>query len=89
MLSFFHEKISTIRQARLKCRYINYDPTLLIAPVKEEDIFDDPKIVFYHDIISDKYIDLMKRSAISKVLISDEDYFIINFYLIGEKNKKA
>jgi prolyl 4-hydroxylase len=53
--------------SKLKCRYINYHPFLYIAPVKEEIVFDDPKMWLYHDVITDKQIETMKRLAFPKV----------------------
>jgi hypothetical protein len=51
----------------LKCRYINHAPLLYIAPVKEEQLFDDPPIWFYHDVITEKQIELMKTLSAPKV----------------------
>ena len=48
---------------KLKCRYINYNPILTIAPAKEEQIHRNPDIWIYHDVISDKQINLLKELA--------------------------
>jgi prolyl 4-hydroxylase len=53
--------------SKLKCRYINYHPLLIIAPVKEELVFDDPPIWVYHDVITDKQIKIMKDLGFPKV----------------------
>jgi hypothetical protein len=53
----------------MKCRYNQGgNPYLRISPVKEELIFEKPKILIYHDIISDKEIEIVKRLARPKVL---------------------
>uniref|UniRef100_A0A8P4GBL4 procollagen-proline 4-dioxygenase n=2 Tax=Dicentrarchus labrax TaxID=13489 RepID=A0A8P4GBL4_DICLA len=53
------------RQSRLFCRY--YDnhrhPKYVIAPVKQEDEWDRPRIVRYHDIVSDKEMEKVKELA--------------------------
>ncbi|XP_061563688.1 prolyl 4-hydroxylase subunit alpha-1-like [Cololabis saira] len=53
------------RQSRLFCRY--YDngrhPRYVIGPVKQEDEWDRPRIVRYHDIVSDKEMEKVKELA--------------------------
>lgn len=45
----------------LKCRYVHHDiPFLKIAPFKEEDIYLEPRVVMFHDVISEEEIDTMK-----------------------------
>lgn len=51
----------------LKCRYLNDKPMLYIAPVKEEQVFYDPAIWIYHDVITESQIQLMKRLATPKL----------------------
>ena len=46
---------------------INYHPSLLIAPVKEEQLFDNPSIWIYHDTITEKQIEKFKQLASQKV----------------------
>lgn len=60
-------KLSTRRKNTLKCRYINYHPLIRIAPVKEEILYDDPMIWLYHDVITEKQIEVMKVLALPKV----------------------
>ena len=60
-------KLPEYRLKNLKCRYINYSPLLYIAPVKEELLFDDPPIWVYHDVITEKQIELMKILGAPKV----------------------
>ncbi len=56
------------QKAHLKCRYITNDnPFLLIAPVKQEEIFDSPQIFLYYDVISEKQIELIKSLALPRV----------------------
>uniref|UniRef100_A0A672RRU5 procollagen-proline 4-dioxygenase n=1 Tax=Sinocyclocheilus grahami TaxID=75366 RepID=A0A672RRU5_SINGR len=58
-------KLTPRRQSRLFCRYFdnNRNPQLLLAPVKQEDEWDRPRIVRYHDIISDSEIKTVKEMA--------------------------
>ncbi|XP_066527972.1 prolyl 4-hydroxylase subunit alpha-1b isoform X3 [Hoplias malabaricus] len=58
-------KMTRRRQSRLFCRYHNNrsNPRLLLAPIKEEDEWDRPRIVRYHDIISDLEISKVKELA--------------------------
>ncbi|GLD57807.1 prolyl 4-hydroxylase subunit alpha-1-like isoform X2 [Lates japonicus] len=53
------------RQSRLFCRYYNNNrhPRYVIGPVKEEDEWDRPRIVRYHDIVSDKEMEKVKELA--------------------------
>ncbi|XP_030835070.1 prolyl 4-hydroxylase subunit alpha-1 isoform X1 [Strongylocentrotus purpuratus] len=48
----------------LKCQYQHYNhPFLYLQPAKEEVIFDDPRLVFYRNILNDKEIAFVKRLA--------------------------
>ncbi|KAF7203652.1 prolyl 4-hydroxylase subunit alpha-1 isoform X3 [Nothobranchius furzeri] len=53
------------RQSRLFCRY--YDngrhPRFVIGPVKQEDEWDRPHIVRYHDVVSEKEMEKVKELA--------------------------
>ncbi|KAI0983788.1 hypothetical protein GJ496_011160 [Pomphorhynchus laevis] len=52
------------RLSKLMCRYRhNHKPYLLLNPVKEEEMFDSPRIVMYHDILNDREIEVLKRLA--------------------------
>lgn len=57
------------RQKRLFCRYHygNRTPQLLIAPFKEEDEWDSPRIVRYYNVMSDEEIERIKEIAKPKV----------------------
>ncbi|XP_033225913.1 prolyl 4-hydroxylase subunit alpha-1-like [Belonocnema kinseyi] len=49
-------------QKDLKCRYVDRGiPFLKIAPIKEEELYLDPKIVVYHDAIYEDEIETLKR----------------------------
>ncbi|XP_062270093.1 prolyl 4-hydroxylase subunit alpha-1-like isoform X2 [Platichthys flesus] len=53
------------RQSRLFCRYYdnNRHPRYVIGPVKQEDEWDHPPIVRYHDIVSDEEMQKVKELA--------------------------
>lgn len=57
------------RQSRLSCRY--YDnhrhPRFLIGPVKQEEEWDRPLILRYHDIVSEKEMEKVKELAKPRV----------------------
>ena len=40
---------------------------MLIAPVKEEIVFDNPTIWVYHDVVTDKQIETFKKLGGPKV----------------------
>ncbi|XP_076142250.1 prolyl 4-hydroxylase subunit alpha-1b isoform X1 [Alosa pseudoharengus] len=58
-------KMTPRRQSRLFCRYYDNDhnPHFLLAPVKQEDEWDKPRIVRFHEIISDSEIAKVKELA--------------------------
>lgn len=51
------------RLKNLKCRYITHNPLLQIAPIKEEQLHDIPAIWLFHDVITDKQVEMMKSMA--------------------------
>ncbi|XP_055085656.1 prolyl 4-hydroxylase subunit alpha-1-like isoform X2 [Periophthalmus magnuspinnatus] len=53
------------RQSRLFCRYHdnNGHPSLLIGPVKQEEEWDRPRIVRYHDVVSEREMERVKELA--------------------------
>lgn len=53
------------RQRRLFCRYFdnNRHPYYVIGPVKQEDEWDRPRIIRFHDIISDREMEKVKELA--------------------------
>ena len=52
--------ISSKRLSKLSCRYVSDHPSLIIAPIKEELVFDEPKIWLYHDVITEDQINFIK-----------------------------
>ncbi|XP_051721185.1 prolyl 4-hydroxylase subunit alpha-1 [Ctenopharyngodon idella] len=54
---------TSTRQRALSCRYSTGggNPRLMFAPVKEEVEWDEPRIIRYHDIISDREIEILKN----------------------------
>lgn len=68
--------------AKLHCRYVdNGNPFLKIAPFKVEEAYPKPKIVIFHDVMSDDEISTIKRIAhprVSKQIKVDCVYYIIN-----------
>ncbi|KAL4640976.1 prolyl 4-hydroxylase subunit alpha-1-like isoform X1 [Arapaima gigas] len=58
-------RLTPRRQSRLFCRYYDNarNPRYLLGPVKQEDEWDNPRIVRYHDIISESEIERVKELA--------------------------
>lgn len=55
--------------APLRCRYLtNNLPFLKIAPFKLEEVALEPYIVVYHDVMSDKEIEIVKELSQPKVI---------------------
>uniref|UniRef100_A0A1B6CXX7 procollagen-proline 4-dioxygenase n=1 Tax=Clastoptera arizonana TaxID=38151 RepID=A0A1B6CXX7_9HEMI len=55
-----HEHI----KAQLKCRYVHHNnPFLLIAPLKEEEAYLNPRILLYRQVIYDSEMDVFKKMA--------------------------
>ncbi|KAJ8408773.1 hypothetical protein AAFF_G00245910 [Aldrovandia affinis] len=56
-------QMTTERRSRLYCRYHdgNRNPRLLLAPMKEEDEWDSPRIVRYLNALSDEEISKIKE----------------------------
>jgi len=52
-------------EARLRCRYFtnNNNPYLILGPIKEEEAYLNPRLVVYHDVISDREIETVKQLA--------------------------
>uniref|UniRef100_A0A8C9QSU9 Fe2OG dioxygenase domain-containing protein n=1 Tax=Scleropages formosus TaxID=113540 RepID=A0A8C9QSU9_SCLFO len=57
----------------LSCRYSTGrgNPRLIYSPVKEEDEWDHPPIIRYHNFLSDKEIETLKRLSRTKVCLRD------------------
>uniref|UniRef100_A0A672RZC7 Prolyl 4-hydroxylase subunit alpha-1-like n=1 Tax=Sinocyclocheilus grahami TaxID=75366 RepID=A0A672RZC7_SINGR len=60
---FLRQVRTSKRQRALSCRYSTGggNPRLMYAPVKEEVEWDEPRIIRYHDIISDREIEILKN----------------------------
>ncbi|XP_069543809.1 prolyl 4-hydroxylase subunit alpha-1-like isoform X1 [Brachyistius frenatus] len=58
-------RMTSRRQSRLFCRYHDNSrhPRYVIGPVKQEDEWDRPRIVRYHDIVSDGEMEKVKELA--------------------------
>ena len=55
-------------KSKLFCRYsYGQHPYLTIAPYKEEDVFLKPRILLYHEVLSDKEISTIKELATPRV----------------------
>ncbi|XP_028834437.1 prolyl 4-hydroxylase subunit alpha-1 isoform X2 [Denticeps clupeoides] len=73
-------RLSPQRQKMLFCRYSNGggNPHLIYSPMKEEDEWDNPRIIRYHNFITDKEIDHLKKVAKSKLQRSETSPNIIS-----------
>ncbi|XP_039630821.1 prolyl 4-hydroxylase subunit alpha-2 isoform X1 [Polypterus senegalus] len=62
-------KMTEKRRKNLFCRYHNgnKNPRLILSPIKEEDEWDNPHIVRYLDMLSDKEIEKIKEIAKPKL----------------------
>lgn len=50
--------------SQLKCRYVHRNnPYLLIAPFKEEEVYKDPRILLYHEVLYSNEIETVKNMA--------------------------
>uniref|UniRef100_A0A8C8HQR9 procollagen-proline 4-dioxygenase n=1 Tax=Oncorhynchus tshawytscha TaxID=74940 RepID=A0A8C8HQR9_ONCTS len=58
-------KMTPRRQSRMFCRYSdnNRHPLYMLGPVKQEDEWDRPRIIRYHDILSNSEIEKVKELA--------------------------
>ena len=53
-------KISNMTQNELKCNYLSGHPYLFIGPVKQETLSLNPRVVFFHDIITESGANRLK-----------------------------
>uniref|UniRef100_A0A8C7J1E1 procollagen-proline 4-dioxygenase n=1 Tax=Oncorhynchus kisutch TaxID=8019 RepID=A0A8C7J1E1_ONCKI len=62
-------KMTPRRQSRMFCRYSdnNHHPLYVLGPVKQEDEWDRPRIIRYHDILSNSEIEKVKELAKPRV----------------------
>lgn len=68
-------------RARLKCRYVNDHPLLVIGPVKQEKVFENPDIFVYHDVLSEKQAERMITMARPRV-----GFYSIQFFFTHTLN---
>jgi prolyl 4-hydroxylase len=55
-------------EARLRCRYVtNNVPYFFIQPIKMELASLKPRLVIYHNVVTDKEIETAKKLAQSRV----------------------
>uniref|UniRef100_A0A8C8T790 Prolyl 4-hydroxylase subunit alpha-1 n=1 Tax=Peromyscus maniculatus bairdii TaxID=230844 RepID=A0A8C8T790_PERMB len=71
-------KMTPRRQKKLFCRYHdgNRNPKFILAPAKQEDEWDKPRIIRFHDIISDAEIETVKDLAkprLSRATVHDPE----------------
>ncbi|XP_043465899.1 prolyl 4-hydroxylase subunit alpha-2-like [Leptopilina heterotoma] len=51
-------------EKQLRCRFVDHgNPFLRIAPFKQEDVYLDPFIVIYHNVLSDEEIEMLQEEA--------------------------
>ena len=56
----------------MTCRYFfGVHPFMKIAPVKEEEVFLEPRLVLYHDVITDNELDVVKKLATPRVSLQN------------------
>ena len=60
----------------------------MIAPIKAEELYDNPKVWFYHDVINDEKIETIKNKAASVVIdnfhLSFHTYFELKFFFLND-----
>ncbi|KAK3925095.1 Prolyl 4-hydroxylase subunit alpha-2 [Frankliniella fusca] len=57
-------KMSLAKESKLKCRYLhNENPFLFLAPFKVEEASLSPKILLFHNVLSDAEIETIKHLA--------------------------
>lgn len=51
-------------EKHLRCRFVDHgNPFLKIAPFKQEDVYLEPHIVIYHNVLTDEEIDKLQEEA--------------------------
>ncbi len=64
-------QLSVREKSLLKCRYVRKNnPYLLLAPLKEEEAYLNPKILLYREAIYPNEIETIKRIAKPRVSIN-------------------
>lgn len=57
---------------------MNHHPYLRIGPIKEEQVFDDPPIWVYHDVITEKQVKKLIELGKSNVKNKSNEYTVSN-----------
>lgn len=58
-------------EGRLRCRYVtNGTPFLFLQPIKMEEAYLKPRLVIYHDVMSEDEIETVKKMAQPRVGVS-------------------
>ena len=79
-------------KSNLKCRYVFSYP---IAPVKEEQIHEEPNIWIYYDVISKRRAQQVIQLATPKVCeptefqINQNQKFVFNLFLKNQKSRRS
>ncbi|XP_071037878.1 prolyl 4-hydroxylase subunit alpha-2-like [Parasteatoda tepidariorum] len=56
--------VTPLYSSQLSCHLLSHHPYLLLQPIKEEKLWKEPKISIFHDVISEKEIEIMKTLAL-------------------------
>ena len=65
------DTVSDNEKSKMFCRYSSgHHPFLLIGPIKEEEVYLNPRIVVFHDLISECEINTIKEMTLPRFLRS-------------------
>ena len=72
-------------ESRLRCRYFTNKnhPFLILGPIQEEEAYLNPRLVVYHNVISDSEIETVKKLAqprVSRIICRSKDTTVDLFY---------
>lgn len=64
--------------SKLYCYYKdNNNPFLKLGPFKAEEAYPDPKLIIFHDVMSDDEIETIKKLAQPRVIIIRSSFISI------------
>jgi hypothetical protein len=63
----------------LTCQYRRHHPIFYINPLREEVLNANPRIVVYHNAVTDKEIERVREMATPRVIVSFFKYFVNEF----------
>ncbi|EDV53054.1 prolyl 4-hydroxylase subunit alpha-2 [Drosophila erecta] len=64
-----HWRLTPKEQSHLRCGYVTEThPFLWIAPLKAEELFQDPLLVLYHDVIYQSEIDVIRKLTENRLM---------------------